>query len=63
MHGGMDGYSRKIVHLHASGNNSADKVMKLFMKAVQINGWPSRVRSDMGGENIEVARAMIWLEV
>ena len=43
----------------STGNNSTDIVMKLFMKAVQINGWPSRVRSDMGGENIEVARAMI----
>ena len=43
----------------STGNNSADIVMKLFMKAVQINGWPSRVPSDMGGENIEVARAMI----
>ena len=59
VHGGIDGYSRKIVDLHASGNNRADTVMKLFTKAVQSNGWPSRVRSDMGGENVEVARAMI----
>ena len=33
--------------------------MKLFTKAVQSNGWPARVCSDMGGENVEVARAMI----
>ena len=33
--------------------------MKLFTKAVQSNGWPSRVHSDMGGENVEMAKAMI----
>ena len=39
MHGGIDGYSRKIVYMHVSGNNSADTVTKHFMK---INGWPSK---------------------
>ena len=39
VHGGIDGYSRKIVYLHASGNNRADTVMKLFTKAVQSSGW------------------------
>ena len=52
----MNEYSRKIVYLH--GSVIVDTVMKLFMKAVQINGWPSRVHSDIGGENIEVARTM-----
>ena len=57
----MDTPERKIVYLHASGNNRADTVMKLFTKAVQSNGWPSRVHSDMGGENVEVARAKIMV--
>ena len=59
VHGGIDGYSRKIVYLHASGNNRADTVLGLFMQAVCSNGWPSRVRSVKGGENVDVARAMI----
>lgn len=59
IHGGIDGFSRRIVYLHASSNNRADTVLKLFHGAVMECGWPSRVRSDKGGENVEVARAMI----
>ena len=59
IHGGIDGYSRQVVYLHASGNNKATTVFQLFLSATQIYGWPSRVRSDCGGENIEVARAML----
>ena len=44
----------RLFYWHSSGNNRADTVMKLFTKAVQSNGWPARVRSDMGGENVEV---------
>ncbi len=33
--------------------------MELFIKAIQNNGWPSRVRSDKGGKNVEVARMMV----
>ena len=58
VHGGIDGFSRRIVYLHASSNNRADTVLKLFHGAVMECGWPSRVRSDKG-ENVEVARAMI----
>lgn len=59
IHGGIDGYSRRIVYLHASSNNRADTVHGLFRSAVAECGWPSRVRSDKGGENIDVARAML----
>ena len=48
-----------MVYLHASGNNRAETVLELFRKAVRECGWPSRVRSDKGGENVEVAKAMI----
>ena len=59
VHGGIDGFSRRVVYLHASDNNSADTVSNLFRAAVGQCGWPSRVRSDRGGENIDVARLMV----
>lgn len=59
IHGGIDGFSRRIMYLHASTNNRADTVLKLFLEATQKCGWPSRVRSDLGGENVEVARVQI----
>ena len=61
IHGGIDGYSRRIVYLHASSNNKAKTVYRLFREAVRECGWPSRVRSDKGGENIDVARAMLTI--
>ena len=59
IHGGINGYSRRIVYLHASSNNRADTVFRMFRGAVVECGWPSRVRSDKGGENVDVARAML----
>ena len=59
IHGGIDGYSRHIVYLNASDNNRAQTVLGQFTVAARKYGWPSRVRSDHGGENIDVARAMI----
>ena len=50
IHGGIDGYSRRIVYIRASNNNRADTVFNLFLDATRICGWPSRVRSDCGGE-------------
>ena len=59
IHGGIDGISRLVVYLSASTNNRASTVVDLFLKAAQTYGWPLRVRSDQGGENIDVARTMI----
>ena len=59
IHGGIDGFLRRIVYLHASSNNRAETVFHYFREAATEYGWPSRVRSDKGGENIEVARAML----
>lgn len=59
VHGCIDGYSRKITYLNASDNNRARTVLQLFLKATHDHGWPSRLRSDKGGENIDVARAML----
>ncbi len=59
IHGAIDGYSRMIVYLRAAVNNKADTVLQLFQEAVHKYNLPSRVRSDLGLENINVARFML----
>ena len=59
IHGGIDGFSRLVVYLHASTNNRASTVLALFREAISYRNVPSRVRSDRGLENVEVGRFMI----
>ena len=59
MHSGIDGYSRLPVYLKASSNNKAETVLQCFQDGVIEYGLPSRVRSDKGRENIEVAAYML----
>ena len=61
VHGGIDGYSRMIVYLACSTNNRSLTVYKLFKKATEEFGVPSRVRSDKGGENVLVCQFMVMV--
>jgi len=58
-HCGIDGYSRLVVYLKCSNNNTASTVYNLFLEAVDLYGLPSRVRSDQGTENYRVAQHML----
>lgn len=59
IHGGIDGYSRLIVYLRAGTNNRASTVLGLFQEAFELHSLPSRVQSDKGLENVDVARFML----
>ncbi len=58
-HGGIDVFSRTVVYLHCSTNNRASTVMSRFTDAVSKYGVPDQVRTDLGGENVEVWQFMV----
>ena len=58
IHGAIDGFSRCIVFLKCSTNNTSETVGDLFPSATRSVGWPSRVRTDHGGENVKVWELM-----
>ena len=47
------------MYLRCSNNNLASTVVDCYRKAVNQYGVPSRVRSDHGVENVDIARFMI----
>ena len=60
LHAAIDGYSRRIIYLEANVNNRASTVLNAFLRGVDsVNVIPSRVRSDKGGENRDVAAWML----
>ena len=48
-----------MTFLQCSNNYQASTVLKGFRAAVVEYGFPSRVRFDYGGENVDMARLMI----
>lgn len=54
VHGAVDGFSRLIPFMHCSTDNRASTVHALFNTATQHYGRPLRVRTDHGGENVQV---------
>ena len=54
IHGAIDGFSRVIPFLNCSTNNRAETVYHHFQNAVSIFGLPKAVRTDGGGENVDV---------
>ena len=59
MFGGVDGFSRAITYLSCQNNNRADTGLSEFLKRVESFGLPSRVRTDQGGEHVDIARYML----
>ena len=57
--GGVDGFTRIPVFLRCSANNKATTVLELFLNAVENYVLSSRVRSDKGKENVDVAWYML----
>ena len=59
VHAGVDGFSRTIVYIVCANNNKATTVLSAFMGGVSRFGVPECVRSDHGGENVDVWRYML----
>ena len=58
-HAAVDGFSRTIVYIKCTNNNKSETVLQQFMSDIEKYGLPQRIRSDHGGENIEVWRYML----
>ena len=57
--GAIDGFSRLPVSLECIDNNKASTILSCFLKGVNTNGMPSKVRSDQGRENVSITDFMI----
>lgn len=59
VHTGVDGFSWCVVYIKCANNNLADTVLESFSEGLAEFCIPDRVRSDHGGENINVWRHML----
>lgn len=58
IHAAIDGFSRLITFIKCADNNRAGTVLEGFIEATQEYGIPSRIRTDLGGENVGIWRYM-----
>jgi len=59
IHGVTDGFSRMVIFLKCSDNNQSSTVLREFTAAVNFHGLPNQIRTDLGGENVEIWRYMV----
>ena len=59
LHHAVDGFSRLVVFGMFSNNNRASTVFSLYQAAFRKYGRPFRVRTDHGGENVDIWHDMV----
>ena len=59
IHGATVGFSCTVTMMNCSTDNQASTILQHFLTATSKYGLPCSVRSDGGGENIDVWRHMI----
>ena len=59
IHGMIDGFSRKVLYLWCSNNNSAHTVLDLFYDSALVHGLPEKLYTDFGGENNGAGRFQV----
>ncbi|CAC5395567.1 unnamed protein product [Mytilus coruscus] len=59
IHGGIDGFSRMVTFINLALDNKAATALEPFVQGCQEFGVPSRVRTDHGRENLDIATFMI----
>lgn len=59
IHAGIDGFSRTIAYIKCFDNNRASTSLQIFCEGVAKFGLPDVVRTDHGGENIDIWQYMI----
>ena len=62
IHAAVDGGSRYVVFSHCSSNNQANTVLRWFLGGCEeLEVIPGSIRSDKGGENVQVYRFMMMV--